>query len=386
MKVIYHIFNANVYFLTLGLIENIIKFSGHKHFFVVVGINESNKSYYDDLFLRYQYSHYTYINEKSLSKKTRIISDISRRLLKTDFHDFEIVLLKYISSLSRQAIILHGNYSTMFYLFLRLKTINNINWVCWGCFYFLRKESNKRLYKIRNAIFKNIYNCYSNIICLMQEDCDELKNLYKLKNTFFLPYNYELPIIIEKLILIEVNKDNTIRILLGNSGRCIDSYYEDLEKLKIYINNNISLDCMLNYGSTEIENSNLIKTGTLIYSTKFKAHTVLWPKEQYYNFMHKFDIYVSSKKTQSGLGAIYLLLLLGKKVFLAGKNFEHIKKSGAIIFHSDQIKEFPFQDFYRPLTIDERKHNYSVIMKLLDCEALALKWDQLYDLIITHSD
>jgi hypothetical protein len=386
MKMIYHIFKADVYFLTLGLIESIIKFSGHKHFFVVVGVNESNKCYYNDLFLRYHYSQYIYINEKSSSKKTRIISDISKRFLKTEFHNFEIDLLKYIPSLSNPVIVLHGDYSTMFYLLLCLNRDVHKNWVCWGHIYFLHKEMNKRLYKIRNTVYKNIYSSYSNIICLMQPDSNELKNLYKLKNTLFLPYYDEFPLIIEKLKLVETNKDNTIRILLGNSGRCIDSYYEDLGKFKIYINNNISIDCMLNYGSTEIENLNLIKTGTLIYGTKFKAHTVLWPKEQYYNFMNKFDIYISSKKTQSGLGAIYLLLLLGKKVFLAGKNFEHIKNMGAIVFHSDQIYEFSFQDFSCPLTIDERKHNYSVTMKFLDCESVALKWDHFYDVIITQSN
>lgn len=385
MKVIYHIFNANVYFLTCGLIESIIRFSEHDHFFVVVGVNEFNKSYFDDLFLRYHSSNYKYINETSSSKKTRIISDLSKRLLKTEFYNFEIDLLKYISSLSHQVIILHGNFTTLFYLFFRLNN-NNKNWVCWGFIYFLHKDLHKKLYKIRNSLFRNIYNSYSNIICLMQEDCDELKKLYKLKNTFFLPYFNELPLIIEKLNLTEAKKDNTIRILLGNSGNCIDSYYQDLEKLKVYINNNISIDCMLNYGSTEEQNSSLIKSAALVYSTKFKAHTALWPKEQYYNFMNQFDIYISSRRTQSGLGAIYLLLLLGKKVFLAGKNFEHIKNSGAIIFHSDQINEFSFQDFSRELNKDEKKHNYFAIMDLLDCKALALKWDQFYDVIINQSN
>jgi hypothetical protein len=219
----------------------------------------------------------------------------------------------------------------------------------------------------------------------MQEDCDDLKNLHKLRNTFFLPYYNELPLIIEKINIIEVNKDNNIlRVLLGNSGNCIDSYYEDLKRLEIHINH-ISIDCMLNYGSTYKQNSNLINTATLIYGNKFKAHTVIWPKEQYYNFMNKFDIYISSKKTQSGLGAIYLLLLLGKKVFLAGKNFEHIKKCGAVIFHSDQINEYPFQDFCRPLTKEEKNNNYSVIMRLLDCETLALKWEQFYNANINQS-
>ena len=384
MKVIYHIFKANVHFLTLGLIESIIRFSEHRHFFVVVGINESNQYYYDDLFLKYHYSQYIYINEKSSSKVTRLLSNISKRLLKIEFHNFEIDLIKYISSLSNQSIILHADYSTAFYLLLRLKTNMNKNWVCWGYIYYVQ-EGCKIIRDIRNSLYKSIYNSYTNIICLMEEDCEELRKLYKLKNTNFLPYYNELPLRIEKLSLKEAQRGNAGKILLGNSGRCIDFYYDDLKRLKKYIKNNISVDCMLNYGSTEKQNIKLNEAATILYGSKFKAHTVLWPKEQYYDFMNHFDIYISSIISQSGLGAIYLMLLLGKKVFLAGKNYDHLKKTGAVVFHSDQINELSFQDFCRPLTTEEKEQNKTVIMKLLDCETLSLKWDQLYSTIIDQT-
>src|SRR4030042_4071084 len=101
--------------------------------------------------------------------------------------------------------------------------------------------------------------------------------------------------------------------------------------------------------------------------------------------MNHFGIYISSIISQSGLGAIYLMLLLGKKVFLAGKNYDHLKKTGAVVFHSDQINELSFQDFCRPLTTEEKEQNKTVIMKLLDCETLSLKWDQLYSSIIDQT-
>lgn len=387
MKMIYHIFNANVYFVNLSLIESYIKFSKYNHFYLIAGVIDSTKIYYDELFLKYHYSKYTYLSENSFSKKTRIISILFRRILNTQFHSFEINLLKYISYLSDHAILIHGNFSTMFYfsLNLRLMKYSNINWVCWGNIYFLYKDRNIRFYRLRNAIYKRIYKNYSNIICLMQEDCDELKKLYKLNNTLFLPYYDEAPLIIDKLNLKGIKMHNDIRILLGNSGRCIDSYYEDLVKLRIHRKNNISIDCMLNYGSTENQNSDLIKFATLIFGVKFIAHTVVWQKEEYYNFMSKFDIYISSRKTQSGLGAIYIQLLLGKKVYLAGKNFEHLKNSGTIVFHSDQLSELSFKDLCFPLTSEEKKHNKSVIMGLLDIETLTYKWDQFYTIIMNKS-
>ena len=374
---IYHIFKADAYFHTLDMIENIIKFSKYKHFFVIVGINEITKPFFDTLFLNHHYNQYTYIYEKSSSRSTRLISNILKRLLHIELLNFENDLLKYISNSSINSLILHSNFTTMFYLlFSFMKNINK-TWVCWGSIYN-PKRSNFIKYTLGIYLYKIIYNNYSNIICTMQADCDHLIKLYNVKNTCFIPYYSDLCIVAKSLIKEEI-KNNNIRVLLGNNGSCVDSYYADLRKLEIHKNKNIEIDCMLNYGCTEKQKLNLISTAVSHFGSQFKAHTTLLPKEQYYNFMSNCDIYISSVKAQSGLGAIYLLLLLGKKIFLAGKNYEHIHSFDAIIYQSDQIMEFSFQEFCKPLTNKEKEHNYLVTMKLLNIEDVVIKWEQFYN-------
>ena len=360
---IYHIFKADAYFHTLDMIENIIKYSKYKHFFVVVGINERTKPFFDTLFLNHHYDQYTYIYEKSSSRYTRLISNILKRLFSIELHNFEIDLLKYISNSSGNSIILHSNYTTVFYLLFSFMKNKNKIWVCWGSIYN-PEHSNSIKYNLGIYLYKIIYNNYSSIICTMQADCDHLIRLYNVKNTCFIPYYSDLCVAANSLIKEEVeNNNNDIRVLLGNSGRCIDSYYDDLKKLAIFNINNIKIECMLNYGSTDIQNTNLIQVATELFGDRFKVQTTLLAKEDYYTIMNEFDIYISSVKSQSGLGAIYLQLLLGKKIFLAGKNYEHINSFGAIIYHSDQIMKFSFREFSKPLTNKEKAHNYFVTSK-----------------------
>ena len=379
---IYHIFKADAYFHTIDMIECIIKFSEFKHFFIVVGINELTKPYFDNLFQKNNYSLYKYIFENSSSKKTIIISNLFTFFFKTEFKKFEIDLLKYITKISPKCIILHSNYSSTFYFLFSKKNRINKTWVCWGSIYNPRNLDNIKI-KISKYLYKRIYKNFSTIVCTMEPDCKQLNKSYNIIKTKFIPYHTSLSLISESIIPKETNINNkSIKILLGNSGRCIESYYNDLNKLKIYNNENITIDCMLNYGSSNSQNLDFIKFATTIYAGKFTAHTILWSKEHYYNFMNEFDIYISSVLKQSGLGAIYLLLISGKKIFLAGNNYTHLKNLNAIIYNSELIGKLTYGDFCKPLSMKEKFHNNKIVQKLLNTEELSKKWDKLYSSLL----
>ncbi len=124
IQIIYHIFKADAYFHTIDMIDCIIKSSKLKNYFIVVGTNEVTKTHFNNLFEKNNYTLYEYISEKSSSKKTILISKLFHKYLKTNFSNFEIELLNYIDALTNPTIILHSNYSTVFYfLFSRKKNI-----------------------------------------------------------------------------------------------------------------------------------------------------------------------------------------------------------------------------------------------------------------------
>lgn len=376
-KIIYQIFKADVHFHTVYMIEEIILTSKCKHFFIVVGINNETKFFFEKMFIKNNYTLYKFIPERSLSKNTRLVSKIFSKIFKSAFHDFEIDLLRTLSKLSPRYVILHSNYSIFLYFFFSIKRKMFKIWVCWGVIYAVEDTHNIKQ-KISKFLYSKIMKSYSMIICTMEPDSKDLNRVYNINTAIFIPYLSNLEITAKNAISEKQPKDHILKILLGNSGRCIDYYYNDLTALKIFGKDDFFIDCMLNYGSTEEQNSELIRNATAIYGDRFNAHTTLISKENYFLLMNTYDIYISSVKTQSGLAAIYLSLLLGKKVFLSGKNYEHLSDLGAVVYHTDKINQFSFTIFSQPLTDDEKKQNRTVISKLLNYNELSLKWENFY--------
>ncbi len=83
-------------------------------------------------------------------------------------------------------------------------------------------------------------------------------------------------------------------------------------------------------------------------------------------------------ETQSGLGAIYLLLIQGKKIFLSGKNYKHFQNLNTVIYNSREVGKLSFAEFCQPLSTEEKNHNNRIIKNLLDSEKLTDKWDNFY--------
>lgn len=378
-NIIYHIFRADVYFMTTSMIKNIITTSKFNHFFIIVGINDNNISYFKNLFTEYEYKKYSFIYERSNFKKSTIISYLFKHFLKIPLYSWEIDLLKFLSDLNYPTILIHAECSVMFSLLLLLKSRINKNLVIWGS--VLNPNNYSNIYfKLRRKLYKN----YLNIVCLMPEDCTKLTDFYNANNGIYIPYISDIFLIINNLPPRRESNINKIQILLGNSGCCIGNYYDDLKTLEIFKGENITIDCMLNYGSSEEDNNKLIKAATSVYDFKFKAHTTLWSKEYVYDFINEFDIYISSRSDQSGLGTMYFAILYGMKLYLSGNNYAYFRNIGIKLFHTDEIEALSFKEFIRPLTDEEKKLNYSLIIRSLDYESVINKWENFYDKIISN--
>lgn len=291
---------------------------------------------------------------------------------------WEIDLLKFLRRLNRPHILIHAECSVLFSLILSFRYNIKKNLVIWGSVHNPVNYS-KIYYKLR----RRLYHSYSNIVCLMNEDCGRFEKFYNYRNSVFIPYNSRFPSVAKELQKRKIN-NNTNRILLGNSGCCIKYYTDDIKLLGLFKDNNIFVDCMLNYGSTEDENNTLIKLGSSIFGSRFQVHTSLWGIEDYYNFMKDFDIYISSRLDQSGLGAIYLSLLLGMKLFLAGNNYSYLKNLGVNVFPTDQIKSLSYNQMIGSLTIEQKEINFSIINNLLDNKNINKKWEELYTRILSN--
>ena len=92
--------------------------------------------------------------------------------------------------------------------------------------------------------------------------------------------------------------------------------------------------------------------------------------------MNNCDIYICAAQKQSGLGAIYTCLRLGKKVFLTEINYEWIKSLGCHIFSVDEIDKMEPEDFLEDLSYEEKINNYRAIKSYLNIEQILKKWNE----------
>ena len=134
---------------------------------------------------------------------------------------------------------------------------------------------------------------------------------------------------------------------------------------------------MANYSFKESSTSReLQKRGKEIFRNNFILDTKLYPLNEYYSYMNNCDIYICAAQGQSGLGAIYTCLRLGKKVFLSGINYEWMKSLGCHVFHVDEIDKMEPKDFLDDISYKEKIDNYRIIRSYLNIEQILNKWNE----------
>ncbi|MBB4120078.1 hypothetical protein GGR32_002390 [Mesonia hippocampi] len=274
-------------------------------------------------------------------------------------------------------IILHGvPYKWM--LFFYLRGFTNVSWICWGAG---TRINNKNWKSIVFTPFKRmIYTSFSKIGVLMPHDEASLRKDYGIKECVLLSYFGSLgkfPYSLENLTK-EGNTSSIKKIYLGNNSSSLQTYLPLAEKLSRF-KKNLYVNCMINYTFQESSISlKLREVGKAIYGDNFFMDETLYTLEDYYKYMNKCDIYICDVKGQSGLGAIFTCLRLGKKVFLSGINYDFMKLLGAVVFHVNEIDSMSKEAFFEELTYTDKVKNYKIIDNYLDKEIIIDKWKEFF--------
>lgn len=347
---IVHIFTANRYHLVPQIIKGFLKnFPKGGHHYLLIGDKTSNFNIYQKIFNEYDYDEYTYL--KSFGQ---LIREFNR------FKDHKIILHA-------------GPYYWMLYLILRSK---DVNWVCWGSGAKINLNF-KSWFFTPLKIF--LYRKFHSVGALMIQDTDTLKYDFGLDVVHTLSY-FDISDVFpysEKKLTLDLSISNTIYV--GNNSSCLDSYFIIIKKLARF-NESLNVLCMANYSFKETEKSNnLKKLGHEIFGNNFTLDTTFYTLEDYYDYMNKCDIYICGVEKQTGLGAIYTALRLGKKVFLSGKNFEWIKTLGCHIYHVNDIEKMNIANFKSHLTIEQKLENYKLITQFLSPEIIKNKWIAFFE-------
>ena len=91
--------------------------------------------------------------------------------------------------------------------------------------------------------------------------------------------------------------------------------------------------------------------------------------------MNKCSHYLCNEHSQTGLGAIYTCLQLGKKIFLAGANYDWISSLGCKIYHIEEINNMSYEEFVTPLSNDIICHNMEIMKRLEDIDTKVNAWN-----------
>lgn len=358
---IYHIFNLIHIHLSLNLIESIILKTSESHFFILIGDDAEKAQLYIEMFSKHDFKNFKiYPSFKALNKASVINRD--------------------------SCILLHGgNYSWMAYFYIyRYK---NLNWVCWGSGIFIKKTIKSRL----SFLFKYlIYSYFRNIVVLMTPELTYLKQIYKKKNVFFIPYLVKIDDIynfsrskIDDSFFRKQNK-KLIDVFLGNNFYSIRSYIDIIKNLS-HLKGLIKIHCMLNYSldPSSYEFQQLNKIGTEKFGSDFIVHTKLYSLKEYPDFMDICDIYICDVKTQTGLGAINTCLKLGKKIYLSGRNYDYISSLGFVIYPSSSLNGISL-DNLRQYSIKDAFYNYDLYYNVFDQKVLSDRWNSFYKYILSR--
>lgn len=375
-QIIYHIFPGDLPFHVLGMLKVFIKNFGEKSFFIVAGVTAETKSLYEDVFTSFQFNRYQIVMGDNIITEYSLLQRclVDRKLM----YNSDKELIRYMKGLPKTtSFLVHGLTSRWLNVQLRMQGFKNINWVCWGFWYYNNSRTLRAF--ITNSFDHLNYSLYKNIICLMPQDIEDIKNQLKSRAVFFhIPYpgiNRELA---EYALKNQVNRHAGIKVLLGNSGHSIKQYDSFLRSLR-KIGGHYKITCMVSYGADE----NQIETFKSAYKVFLEREellllTTMLSKQDYALMLNSFDVYVSPVDSQTGLAAIYLSMALGKKIYLQGNNYEYVKQLGAVVYHTREFEsDMENERFF--LNEKEKEVNKMIVAELLDDNSVIPKWNGFFN-------
>lgn len=350
-----HVFTAERYHLVPTIVKGFATFYSKDtdHRFILHGTKTMNKGIYERLFEDIGFSNYYF----SHSYSQLVCYLWKNRLFPILFHA--------------------GSYSHFVISFLLRCT--NVNWVCWGSGSAIL---NSKLSKISAPIKKCIYKRFKTIITLMEEDRQSLIRDFRLnpENVVTIPYasgggkspREEISLQLFKNVS---KKNRKTIILLGNNPGNIP-YYIWMMKNLVRFKGKIQVHCMMNYSlKKDKEYVDFISMGRSLFENDFYSDEIFYSDDDYVRYMNVCDIYICANPNQSGLGAIGTCLMLGKKIYLTGKNLSWIRSFyNAIVFDISEIDNG--DDFLISLTNEERNHNRNSFINKL--KEPALLWHHFF--------
>ena len=354
---IFHILPAHAYHLSKIIVESIIQHTKIEGTYIIYG-DSKYKSQYADLFKTY--------------KNNTLYYCVSQKELKTILNNKD------------SCIIQHARNRKLLMFFVRHR-YKNVSYVSWGGDFF---KKNNIAQKIKECLKIVMFSYYRSIVALNPIEFSYFKNILHQKIVFNIPYLISSEQNVDLINTLwnenSVNKfkiTDRVKVYLGNNGSRINTYFQLLDDL-YHLKDKIEIHCMIHYCLTDnVLFDKLTNKAAEMYGDKCIFHMNTYSYKDYIKFMNHCDVYICYHKDgQTGIGAILNCLFLGKKVFIAGVNYNYITSLGFLVEKSDNVKNYSIDQLIFE-SAKNRELNHKIAYGLragAEAEKISQQWDNYY--------
>lgn len=263
-----------------------------------------------------------------------------------------VYLAFYHKALKSKKIILHNLFSslTILFLFFNPWFFKKSNWVMWGAdLYGYRKRKYDSLFKkIYYKIEDHVKGNVGQISYLAEGDYNLAKEYFNVKGKATRAI-YINPVSLKNLNSIKKNykKNEVTSIQIGNSADPENNHIEILDELIKFKDENIQIYAPLSYGNKEYA-LKVKKYGEKLFGEKFIAMLDFFNAQKYAEYLSGIDILLFNHKRQQGLGNIFSLAYLEKKIYLRSdiSSWSYLKDDLKLqVFDINNLKTESFESF-----------------------------------------
>lgn len=174
------------------------------------------------------------------------------------------------------------------------------------------------------------------------------------------------------------NDSDTVQILLGNSATKENQHIEALDVLQQFAQERMRIICPLSYGDAEYAKK-IAEYGKRQFGNKFVPLMDYLSYEQYLDILASCDIGVFNNDRQQGMGNIFVLLAMGKKVFLRQDTsmWNNYCRKGYHLFPVSEIDMFSWDDFINYST-EDKTNNIEVFDREDHYIQAAKEWEKVF--------
>lgn len=349
-------------------------------------------------------NEYIYLHSKILGKRSlkNILSPKAKTV--SVYSKSYYILLNSLNSYSK--IFIHFLSDEIIKLLCKKNIQIKIYWIFWGAdFYTPYSFFEKELYDIQTKKYFDLYGTFittdSKLINFLKSIKQKLINKYSVekwqidrkydaikKIDYFLHYNvkdfeifkkyfpckakfipffyYEFEY--NKIIIPSLRETKEYKskfnykrakvILLGNSASLSNNHLSALDYLSVLHDKDIQIVCPLSYGDLKYAKF-VEKYGTSIFGDKFTAINTFMPSNVYLKFLSSVDIVIMNHKRSEGAGNIFVLLCLGKKVYLREENslFSFSLENNLKVFSLNSLE---LENLFTPLDLITQEKNKKI--------------------------